>query len=128
MRGLKPTPFLISVILGGIFSGFFAGLIGTGGALRGASLTACQLKKNVYIATSAAIALAVDFTRIPIYWSGGFLQKEFYGALPWLLVVAVFGAFVGRKLVDKIPQGVFRKVVLTAIFLMGTWLIIGGLK
>ncbi|MBI2666021.1 sulfite exporter TauE/SafE family protein [Candidatus Woesearchaeota archaeon] len=114
-----------SIITGGILSGFFAGLIGTGGALRGAFLASFHLKKNIYIATLAVIALVVDFTRIPIYLGSGFLQREFYGTLPWLLLVAVLGAFAGKKLVDKIPQELFRKLVLAAILVMGVWLLWG---
>src|SRR3989344_2889315 len=61
------------VIVGGSLSGFLAGLIGTGGALRGAFLTGFGLTKEKYIATAASIALAVDLTRIPVYLSDGFL-------------------------------------------------------
>ncbi len=53
-----------SAVVGGGLSGFLAGLIGTGGALRGAFLTGFGLPKEKYIATAAAIALAVDITRI----------------------------------------------------------------
>ena len=62
-----------NAIAGGGLSGFLAGLIGTGGALRGAFLSAFNLKKEVYIATAAAIALVVDIARVPIYFAGSFL-------------------------------------------------------
>ncbi|MEX0617315.1 MAG: sulfite exporter TauE/SafE family protein [Candidatus Woykebacteria bacterium] len=106
-------------ILGGGLSGFLAGLIGTGGALRGAFLTAFNLPKEKYIATAAAIALAVDLTRIPIYLSQGFLVEKFYWYIPALLVVALLGSFTGKQVVSKIPQGKFKKVVLVAILLIG---------
>lgn len=43
----------ITAIVGGGLSGFLAGLIGTGGALRGAFLTGFGLPKERYIATAA---------------------------------------------------------------------------
>lgn len=65
------TPLLGCI--GGALSGFTAGLIGTGGVLRGAFMTLFGLSRERYIATIASIALLVDLTRIPIYFSQGFL-------------------------------------------------------
>ena len=113
----KPTS--AKTVLGGAVSGFLAGLIGTGGALRGAFLTGFNLRKEKYIATSAAIALAVDFTRVPVYLSSGFLQEQYYWHVSALLAVALAGAFAGKKLVDLVPQERFRKLVLAAIALAG---------
>ncbi len=110
-------------IIGGGLSGFLAGLIGTGGALRGAFLIALGVKKFTYIATSAAIALAVDITRIPIYLASGFLEKSFYFYVPILFLIAISGSFVGRKIVGKIPQKIFRKIALVAIAIISINLI-----
>ncbi|MBI3032746.1 sulfite exporter TauE/SafE family protein [Candidatus Woesearchaeota archaeon] len=110
---LKPT--VINNIYGGSFSGFFAGLIGTGGAIRGAFLASYNLEKSLYIATAAAIALAVDATRLPVYLSSGFLPSEFYGIIPLLVVIAVIGSYIGKKIVAKIPQDKFRIIVLLSI-------------
>ena len=104
---------------GGSLSGFLAGLIGTGGALRGAFLTAFGLPKEKYIATAAAIALAVDITRIPVYVSQGFLDPALYWMLPVLFVIAMCGSFIGKRIVAHIPGAVFRRVVLAAILLIG---------
>ena len=112
-------PSITTSAIGGGLSGFFAGLIGTGGALRGAFLTAFGLPKEKYIATAAAIALAVDITRLPIYLKEGFLQPQFYWMVPVLLVVALCGSFVGKQITDKISQSVFRRIVLIAIFIIG---------
>lgn len=116
---LRVEKSLFNSIAGGGLSGFLAGLIGTGGALRGAFLTAFELPKEKYIATTAAVALAVDVTRIPIYFAGGFLSQEFYWYIPVLFLVAFFGSFIGKQIVNKIPQRKFRKVVLIAILSLG---------
>jgi len=54
-------------IIGGVLSGFIAGLIGTGGAIRGLTLTAFSLSKDVFIATSAIIDLGIDMSRSFVY-------------------------------------------------------------
>ena len=108
-----------SAVVGGSLSGFLAGLIGTGGALRGAFLTAFGLPKEKYIALAAATALIVDATRIPVYLQQGFLQHEYLRYLPVLLVVAIGGSFTGKRIVDRIPQRKFRLFVLAVLFLIG---------
>ena len=115
----KVKPTLINTLVGGGASGFLAGLIGTGGALRGAFLTGFGLPKDKYIATAAAIALAVDLTRIPVYLSSGFLENKYYWYIPVLLIIALLGSFVGKLIVGRIPQKKFTKFVLTAILLIG---------
>lgn len=125
---LKFKPSKKNAVIGGGLSGFLAGLIGTGGALRGAFLTAFNLKKELYIATAAAIALAVDLTRIPIYFGAGFLESQFYYYIPILLIVALAGSFVGKKIVNKIPQNVFRNIVLIMISIISLKFIYDGLS
>ena len=118
-ENFKIKPIRTNTLIGGGLSGFFAGLIGTGGALRSSFLTSYGLSKEKYIATSAAIALAVDFTRVPTYFFQGFLQKNFYWYIPVLLPIALLGSFTGKKIINKIPQKKFKKIVLIAIFIIG---------
>ena len=108
-----------NAVIGGALSGFLAGLIGTGGALRGAFLSGFRLPKEKYIATAASIALAVDATRIPVYLKEGFLKKEYYWYLPVLFIIAFTGSYIGKAIVKRIPQKLFRKFVLFAILLIG---------
>ncbi len=116
---IKVSTSMRNSIIGGGLSGFLAGLIGTGGALRGAFLTAFGLPKEKYIATAATIALAVDLTRLPVYFAEGFLSSQYYWYIPVLLIIAFCGSFTGKLIVKKIPQNRFRKIVLIAIFFIG---------
>jgi uncharacterized membrane protein YfcA len=116
-----------SLVLGGGISGFIVGLIGTGGALRAAFLTGLKIDKAKYIATAAVIALGTDATRIPSYVSQGFLTEQHYYYIPILLAIAVGGSFVGRKIVNRIDQSKFKKMVLIAIILASIKFIIDGI-
>lgn len=124
---LRLKPLNSTAIVGGGLSGFFAGLIGTGGVIRGAFLTSFSLEKARYIAAAAAIALAVDLTRIPVYLINGFLESEFYFLLPLILLTALTGSYIGKRIVNKIPQDIFRKIVLIAIALVSLSFIIRSL-
>ena len=121
--GLSFPPNKKNSLLGGSLSGFFAGLIGTGGAIRGAFLTSFNLKKSVYISTAAAISLSVDVTRIPIYFGSGFLETQFYHYIPILFTITIMDSFTGSKILNRIPQPKFRKFVLLAIMFVSTRLL-----
>lgn len=116
-----------SLVLGGSISGFIVGLIGTGGALRAAFLTGLKIEKEKYIATSAVVALGTDATRIPYYISSGFLAEQYYYLIPFLFVSAVAGSYVGRKIVTRIDQEKFKKMVLIAIILVSIKFIVDGI-
>ena len=114
------------VMTGGGISGLITGLVGTGGALRATFLTGFNLEKTRYIATAAIIALGTDATRIPLYLSQGFLMQQYYYYIPILAATAIGGSFVGKKLVGKMDQNIFRKIVLVTIILVSINFIVSG--
>jgi len=116
------------VITGGGISGLITGLVGTGGALRATFLTGFNLEKTKYVAIAAVIALATDVTRIPIYLSQGFLLQQYYYYIPILAATAIGGSYIGKKIVGKIDQNKFRKIVLVAIIIVSiNFIVTGGL-
>lgn len=111
---------------GGVASGFIAGLLGTGGAIRSACLLAFGLPKEVYLGTSAAIALVVDSTRVPVYLASGFLPAAMVPVLASLVAVAFAGAWTGQRVVRRISPALFRRLVLALLALMGLKLVADG--
>jgi hypothetical protein len=116
-----------SLVLGGGISGFIVGLIGTGGALRATFLTGLKMDKEKYIATAAVISLGTDATRIPSYLANGFLAEQYYYFVPVLFGIALAGSFVGRKIVGRIGQARFKKMILIAVILASIKFIIDGI-
>jgi uncharacterized membrane protein YfcA len=108
-----------NAVVGGALSGFLAGLLGTGGAIRGATMTAFRLPKAQFIATSAAIDLGIDLSRSVIYAYNGYLHRHDLYLIPFLVIVSVGGTFVGKKILDKIRQEQFRKLVLYLLLTIG---------
>ena len=106
-----------TALSGGALSGFFAGMFGIGGAIRGMFLSTFDLPKAVYIATAGAIGLAVDSTRIITYFAGGaVLPERLWWSLLILIPISFLGARIAKKIVDRIPQNKFRVVI--AVFLL----------
>ncbi len=123
----KVSASKINTIVGGSISGFLQGLIGVGGPLRGAFLISYDLEKVKYIATISAIAVVIDLTRIPIYLANNFLESDFYIYVVPLIIIGIVGSYTGKRIVSRIPQDAFKKVVLIAIALASILLIYGGI-
>lgn len=112
-RIVKPTDK--NLILGGVVSGFLAGIAGTGGAVRGITLAAFQLPKDVFIATSALIDLGVDTSRAIIYTSSGYFNMALWVLIPFLIVIGLLGSYVGKRILEKTSEKMFRYIVLVVI-------------
>lgn len=106
-------------IIGGILSGGIAGLIGTGGAIRGITLTSFKLAPAVFIATSAVIDLSVDLGRGVVYALNGYVHKHDLYLIPFLLVASILGTYIGKKLLEKISVEKFKVIVLVLILITG---------
>ena len=106
-----------NLVLGGVASGFLAGIAGTGGAIRGITLSAFQLSKDAFVATSAFIDLGVDFSRAVVYVSNGYFSKEYLFLIPFLIGVSILGTYLGKLLLKRTSELVFRYIVLGVIIL-----------
>ena len=108
-----------NAISAGGAAGFLAGLIGTGGALRGLALAAFDLDKGVFVATSAGIDSGVDFSRMLIYLRSDYLSPNSLIYVLGLLVIAFAGSFLGKVALGYIDQKYFRQIVLGFVLLIG---------
>lgn len=113
-------------IIGGSISGFFAGLLGVGGAIRSTFLSSFRMSKESYIITMAAIGTIIDLTRIPIYLSNNFVPYNFYIYIPIIFMLAIIGTFLGKKIVHKMDKKLFRNVILVALFIAGIKFVYDG--
>jgi uncharacterized membrane protein YfcA len=107
-----------NLYIGGGISGFLAGLIGTGGAIRGLVLSAFNLEKEVFIATSAMIDMGVDTTRAMVYIFNGYFTKEHIILIPFLIAISFIGTYIGKIILKKIPEKTFHYLVLGIIVLV----------
>ena len=106
-----------NLVAGGVASGFLAGIAGTGGAIRGITLAAFSLPKDLFIATSALIDLGVDFSRAIVYISYGYFEREFVFLIPFLIGISIVGTYIGKLLLQKTSELLFRYIVLGVIVL-----------
>ncbi len=105
--------------LGGAISGFSAGLLGTGGAIRGLTMAAFNMEKSVFIATSAFIDFMIDFSRTFVYYRNGYIHDHDLIYVPFLLVIGLLGTFLGKRILNHIPQSKFKRLSLLLILIIG---------
>lgn len=118
-------PNLFTGVCGGALSGFLAGIFGIGGAVRSMFLTAFDLPKAVYLATAGAIAIFIDTTRMTTYLAKGTrLESMLLWGLLLFIPASFLGAKIAQRVVDKIPQQHFRKVIAIFLLLAGLKLLI----
>lgn len=114
---IKPTTF--NSVSGGIISGFIAGILGTGGAIRGITLSAFSLPLDVFIATSAIIDIGIDSSRSVVYYLNGYITKDILYLVPILLVVSITGTWIGKKILGRMSEDQFKSTVLLLILITG---------
>lgn len=114
---IKPTH--ANSVIGGSISGFVAGLLGTGGAIRGMTLAAFNLNKDVFIATSAFIDFGVDLSRGVVYFSNGYMHWHDMKYVLILIVVSIVGTYIGKLVLDKVSETTFKRIVLFVILGIG---------
>ncbi len=108
-----------SAIIGGSLSGFFSGIFGVGGAIRSTFLTAFDLEKSVFLFTSGVIGLLIDSSRLTQYFLSGIKLGTLTITLLYCIPASLLGAYIAKKLVNKIPQKSFRLFIAIALFLVG---------
>ncbi len=118
-KSIKLKSNAATSISGGVVSGFLAGLLGSGGPIRGLTLAAYDLRKEVFIATSAFIDLGIDLSRATVYISNGFVHKDQLYLVVILVLVGIVGTWLGKKVLDQISQERFRQIVLILILIIG---------
>lgn len=124
----KITPSTRSAVFGGALSGGMAGLVGTGGAIRGLTLAAFDLPKEVFVATSAAIDMGIDLSRAVVYWRNGYVHGHDLVHIPLLIAVAFAGTWLGRRMLSRISQQAFRRIALLMVLAISLVTLYGALR
>jgi len=115
------------LIIGGLLSGFGGGISGHQGALRTIFLVKAGMSSEGFIATGISIALIVDITRIPIYFSGMDMASITDNAslLVSATLAAFIGALIGRSYLKKVKIAALQTLVGILILLVALSLGLG---
>jgi uncharacterized membrane protein YfcA len=111
--------------IAGALSGIFGGLVGNQGGIRSAALLGFDVRRDAFVATATAIALLVDFFRMPVY-----AATQWHSILPvWpLMTVAtvgvIAGTLMGKRILGWIPERTFRLLIAMVVLALGIWMFV----
>lgn len=98
--------------------GFFAGIIGTGSAIKAALLTHMGLRKERFIAVMATSAILLNIIKTAIYSKFALISQADIPLITGLIICAFGGTYVGRNLVKKIHPNTFKKIILIILIIV----------
>ena len=110
--------------IAGAISGALGGLVGNQGGIRSASMLGFEVPKESFVATATAIGLCVDVARLPVYLATQGAQIA--GLWPQLLIATIgvmVGTVLGTRLLARVPQRTFRRVIAVMLLLLGIYMI-----
>jgi len=112
--------------LAGALSGFLGGLVGNQGGIRSAAMLGFEVPKEAFVATATATGLLVDAARMPVYLATQ--GRAIAGLWPFLLVATIgvlAGTILGNRILDRVPESLFRRVVGVLILSLGLVMLLG---
>jgi hypothetical protein len=83
-----------------------------------------QLERHAFVATATAIGLIVDGARLPVYLAtAGREMAAISGLIGFSVIGGLIGTFLGTRLLRKVPERIFHRVVGLLIFLLGVFML-----
>jgi uncharacterized protein len=95
---------------GGIY-GFLSGAVGTGSIIKAMVFNHIKLEKKQFVATMAATALPLNLCKIVVFTSGALISLSDLPLILGLLIASLSGTFLGKYLLNKLPEHVFYYLV-----------------
>jgi len=110
----------------GAASGFGSALVGSVGPMVAPFFLARGLVRGAYIGTEAAAAVVMHLTKLIVFGAAAVLTLG-SGLIGLALApAATAGAWLGKRIVDRLPVAVFVAVVEVGLVAAGLLLLVGG--
>lgn len=120
----KPGPRLL--LVGGAGVGLLSGLVGSAGPLGAAVFLTLDLPPVAYISSEAVTAVGMHAAKTVIYGSELRLPPAFWGLALALGLAMVLGAWLGRRIVERLPAVWFRRLVGLLLAAIAVQMIVTG--
>lgn len=110
----------------GFISGLLNGSITMSGPPVVLFFTNQGLAKNVFRANLVTYFFALNLATIPAFIIGDLITLDVLKLAVFLLPALFLGVIAGIRLVDRVKEGLFRRITLIIVILAGAFLIISG--
>ncbi len=120
----KPPVKSFAII--GAGSSFLSALLGSVGPLMAPFFLAYGLTKGAYIGTEALATVVMHLTKLAAYKESAILPLHAVLAGLALGPIMVFGSFAGKRVVDRLPERVFIRIIELTLLAAGVLFIFKG--
>jgi len=110
--------------LGAVFS-FLSALVGSVGPLMAPFFLAYGLVKGAYIGTEALATVVMHVVKLAAYQGTAILTPRAVAVGLALGPIMIFGSYVGKRILDRLPERVFVYVIEAVLLGAGAWFVIG---
>ena len=123
---LKFEPNNKTIFIGGAIVGLISGLIGSAGPIGAALFLSLNLTPVSYIASEAVTAIAMHASKTIVYQKYLGIGLYELGIGLFMGIAMVIGAWVGKKVIVKMPKEKFVKFVSVLLLIIGVQMLIFG--
>lgn len=127
LRPRQPKPFPTATFAGiGAGASFLSALLGSVGPIMAPFFLAYGLVKGAYIGTEALSTVVMHVTKLVAYRQTDVLTGG--GVLIGLALgpTMVFGSWLGKRIVDRLPEKVFIAIIEGVLIVAGTLFLVRG--
>lgn len=125
-RRLPFHPTLRQFAVIGAASSLLSALLGSVGPLMAPLFLAYGLMKGAYIGTEALSTVVIHVFKLVAYWQSDLLNSRAWTAGVLLGPIMISGSFIGKKIVDTLPEKVFVLVIDATLITAGALFLIKG--
>ena len=101
--------------------------MGNQGGIRSAALLAFDGDKETFVATATAVGLIVDAARMPVYLATEQdALRAVWPLIAWATIGVLAGTIAGRRVLARVPEAMFHRVVALLLLTLGVWMIVHG--
>jgi uncharacterized membrane protein YfcA len=129
-RHLRPRPSGVLgprtfTLIGAVFA-FASALVGSIGPVMAPFFLQAGLVKGAYIGTEAAASVVMQVAKLVAYGLAALLSSLTVGVGLVLTPVMFTGAWIGKRIVDRLPERVFVTIVEVALVVTGLAFLVFG--
>ena len=103
--------------------GMISALVGTAGPIAAPFFLGYGLVRGAYIGTEAATAVVMHLVKSVVYGAANVMELRTIGVGLLLGLVLLIGAYIGKRIMDRMPERVFIILVELALLAAGIRLI-----
>lgn len=111
----------------GVLAGFTTMVGNAAGSIMSIYLLSKGMNKTTFIGTNAFFFFFVNVIKVPFTMYLGLITPQSLALNAWMIPAVLIGAFIGFKVLPRIPQKLFQTLIMTFATLGGIYLIVSTL-